>query len=178
MEPVVFSHSVEGLVRAMGPALDVAAKSRLRALGLDLERPLAPAYPLPVWVEVMRFAAALVAPGKNEPDQMTELGRRFIDGYEQTLVGKAMLATLRLLGPRRTLERMSRNFRSGNNYTEAKLVAHAPTDVELWLSRVKEPAFYAGMLQAALARTGARELNVSVVGRDELGATFRLTWVS
>lgn len=159
----------------MGPVLDDTARTRLRELGVDLARTL-PAYPLEVWVQVMRYAASRVAPGLPESEQMEQLGRRFIDGYEQTLVGRALLASMRLIGPRRTLERMSRNFRTGNNYTEAKVTERGPTEVELWLSHVKAPEFYRGMLQAGLARTGPKSLDVRLVSHDANGATFRVAW--
>lgn len=173
---MMFSQAVDGLVRALKPRLTETAKDEIKALGIDLRKPLDPGYTLPVWVQVMRYGAQLIAPHRSEAEQMEELGRRFIDGYEETIVGRALLATMRLLGPRRTLERMSRNFRTGNNYTEAKLVAKGDTEFELWLSSVRAPAFYRGMLMAGIGRTGAKDLEVKVVGHDEQGATFNVSW--
>ena len=49
----------------------------------------------------------------------------FWSGYEKTLVGSALTAMLRVLGPKRTLERMTRNFRTANNYTEVTVEALA-----------------------------------------------------
>ncbi len=173
---MMFSQAVEGLVRALGEHLDEPAKDALKALGLDLRRPLEPGYPLETWFKVMRYGAALVAPGRSEAEQFELLGRRFIDGYEQTMVGRALLATMRVLGPRRTLERMSRNFRSGNNYTETQLVPKGPTDFELSFNQVKSPEFYRGMLLAGLGRTDARDLAIQLVRHDGQGTTFRVTW--
>lgn len=175
-EPMVFSQAVEGLLRALGNRLDEGAKDHLRDLGLDVRARLDPAYALSVWTQVMRYGSALVAPGRPPDEQMFELGRRFIEGYAETIVGRAMLMALKVLGPRRTLERMSRNFRSGNNYTETKLEALGPTDFTLWFNQVKEPEFYRGMLSAGVDRSGAKVVTVKTLSRDETGATFSVTW--
>ena len=175
-EPMVFSQAVEGLLRALGTRLDDAAKDHLRVLGLDVRARLEPAYPLPVWTQVMRFSSTLVAPGRAPGEQMFELGRRFIEGYAETIVGRAMLTALKVLGPRRTLERMSRNFRSGNNYTQTKLDAHGPTDFTLWFNEVKEPEFYRGMLTAGIDRSGAHTVVVKTITHDASGATFSVKW--
>jgi uncharacterized protein (TIGR02265 family) len=107
---------------------------------------------------------------------MFELGRRFIEGYSETIVGKAMLTALKVLGPRRTLERMSRNFRSGNSYTETKLEAKGPTEFTLWFNEVKEPEFYRGMLVAGVGHAGAKNLEVKTLGHDASGASFSIRW--
>jgi|APLak6261678615_1056124.scaffolds.fasta_scaffold01295_3 uncharacterized protein (TIGR02265 family) len=175
-DSMVFSQAVEGLLRALGPRLDDAAKDKLKALGLDVRIRLEPAYSLAVWTEVMRYGSTLVAPGRPPGEQMFELGRRFIEGYSETIVGKAMLTALKVLGPRRTLERMNRNFRSGNNYTETKLEPKGPTDFTLWFSQVKEPEFYRGMLEAGVTRAGARNIEVKTIAHDSSGATFSIRW--
>lgn len=172
----MFSQAVDGLVRALRPKLTEAAKDELRTLGIDLRKPLEPAYPLTVWMQVIRYGAGLIAPDRPEAEQMEELGRRFIDGYEETMMGKALLATMRLLGPRRGLERMSRNFRTGNNYTETRLEAKSESAYELWLSAVRVPTFYRGMLLAGVGRTNAKNLDVQLLNHDEAGATFSVTW--
>lgn len=175
-QPMVFSQAVEGLLRALGNRLDDGAKDHLRALGLDVRARLEPAYSLAVWTQVMRYASTLVAPGRPPPEQMFELGRRFIEGYAETIVGRAMLTALKVLGPRRTLERMSRNFRSGNNYTQTKLEALGPTDFTLWFNEVKEPEFYRGMLSAGVDRSGAKVVTVKTLNHDATGATFSVKW--
>jgi uncharacterized protein (TIGR02265 family) len=173
---MVFSQAVEGLLRALGPRLDDSMKDKLRTLGLDVRARLEPAYPLAVWTEVMRYSATLVAPSRPPSEQMFELGRRFVEGYSETIVGKAMLTALKVLGPRRALERMSRNFRSGNSYTETKLEAKGPTEFTLWFNEVKEPEFYRGMLEAGVGRAGAKNLEIKTLGHDDSGASFSIRW--
>lgn len=175
-EPMVFSQAVEGLLRALGPRLDDSAKDHLRVLGLDVRHRLEPAYSLAVWTQVMRFGSTLVAPGRPPPEQMFELGRRFIEGYSETIVGRAMLTALKVLGPRRTLERMSRNFRSGNNYTQTTLEALGPSEFTLWFNEVKEPEFYRGMLTAGVDHSGAKVVTVKTLKHDASGATFSIKW--
>ena len=175
-EPMVFSQAVEGLLRALGSRLDDTAKDHLAALGLNVRHRLEPAYPLAIWTQVMRYGSTLVAPTAPPSEQMFELGRRFVEGYSETIVGRAMLTALKVLGPRRTLERMSRNFRSGNNYTETKLEALGPTEFKLWFNQVKEPEFYRGMLSAGVDRSGAKIVEVHTLTHDATGATFSITW--
>lgn len=176
-EPVLFAQTMEAVERALGPLLTEAEKDRFAALGVDVRRALDPAYPLPVWLAVNAHAASLVAPGQPSDVQQETLGRRFIDGYDQTLLGSAMLALLKVVGPRRTLERMTRNFRSGNNYTETRLEAVGPTEYRLHFNLVHQPTFYRGMLAEALRRTGARDLTVDVVSHAADGAAvFRVAW--
>lgn len=174
--PMVFSQAVEGLLRAIGSRLDDGSRAHLAELGLDVRGRLEPGYSLAVWTNVMRYGASLVAPSSPPSQQMFELGRRFIDGYAETIVGKAMLTALKVLGPRRTLERMSRNFRSGNNYTETRLEPKGPTEFHLWFNEVKEPEFYRGMLVAGLERAGARNTEIRTLSHDESGAKFLVRW--
>lgn len=174
---MVFSQAVEGLVRAMNHRLDESAKIKLATHGLDVRERLRPAYPLTVWTDVVRIGAALVAPGEPREVQMYELGRRFIEGYRETIVGKAMLTALKILGPRRALERMTRNFRTGNNYTQTTLEPRGPTTFTLWLNRVNEPEFYRGLLTAGLDQSGATAVTVKVRAHDSEGAHFDIEWV-
>jgi uncharacterized protein (TIGR02265 family) len=175
-EPMIFSQAIDGLVRALKPKLTEAAKDELKALGLDLRKSFEPAYPLAVWMKLIRFGGTLVAPQRPEREQLEELGRLFIDGYEETMLGQALLATMRLLGPRRGLERMSRNFRTGNNYTETRLEAKSEREYELWLSAVRAPEYYRGMLLAGVGRTNVKNLSVQVLKHDAEGATFGVKW--
>jgi uncharacterized protein (TIGR02265 family) len=176
-DQVLFSHTVEGFQRALGPLLTDVAKEQLAAVGIDFRRPLEPAYSVKVWAEAMSLGSEWVAPGQPRGVQLFELGRRFIDGYAATLVGSAMLAVIKLMGPTRTLARMTRNFRSGNNYTETTLKELGPNDWELGFNLVFHPDFYRGLVTAGLTRAGAREAEVALVSHDaQLRAVYRVTW--
>ena len=59
-EPVVFTPSVESLF-VHGLRLSFPAREELRALGLDLDRPLLPSYPLATWERAVKVAEVLVS---------------------------------------------------------------------------------------------------------------------
>ena len=177
-EPLIFAPAVEGLLRSLKPVLDASAKAKLKAAGLDPEAPVPPGVPLETWLKVITIASELVAPGTSFDEGSYRLGRRFIDGYAETLVGKALLAALRVLGPRRTLARMSRNFRSGNNFSDTTLSEPSPGDYRLWCNQVSYPHWYRGVIEAGLEAAGAREVQVELYAHDlsTKSATFRVRW--
>ena len=183
-EPLLFSQAAEALRNALGPLLDDVALARFRALGLDYARPLEPAYPLATWRRVVNTAGELLTPSAPYDQQQFALGSRFITAYTETLIGRATLPLIRLLGPRRALERMAKTLRSGNNYSETKLTQLGPTTFELWCNRVQNPSFYRGMLQTGLQHAGvpAVQVTTSAIDRSEVsdaedpGAAFRISW--
>lgn len=175
---LVFSQAFEGLQRALGDRLTGQVSTQFRDLGVDFAKGLEPAYELEVWVKSVRQASQLLNPEAPEPEQLYRFGRAFIDGYERTMVGKAMLTTLRLIGPKRTLERMDRNLRSGNNYTQTRLapqpgVANAFT---LWVAPVRYVDWYRGLLTAGLEAAGAKDLLLEADARDGESVTYRIRW--
>lgn len=173
--------------RALGPLLDVAARARMRELGIDYDRPLQPAYALAAWRRVVDFAGELVAPGQPYDRQQFALGSRFITAYTETVIGRATLGLMRLLGPKRTLERMAKTLRSGNNYSQTRLTQVGPTTFDLWCNHVQNPSFYRGMFETGLQHSGVASVRVTTAAIDrapadrvaadaETSATFRITW--
>jgi uncharacterized protein (TIGR02265 family) len=98
-----------------------------------------------------------------------------VDSYGETLVGKALLTAMKVIGPRRMLERMARNLRTANNYTETKLTSRADVH-ELWCSRVASTSFYCGMLQRGVEVAGGADVLVEATAHDQSGATFVVRW--
>jgi uncharacterized protein (TIGR02265 family) len=174
-DKLIFSQTIEGLFRAMAAEREVL-RPQLVALGVDPRAPLRPAYPLPVFLEVVGLFGARLLPGATPEAQACEVGRRFISGYGETMVGRAMLGMTRLIGPRRTLERLSRQFRTGNNFSETKLTEVGPQRFELWCNQVTSPGWYRGLLLAGLEHSGARAVEVTFVGSDTEGGRFHISW--
>jgi uncharacterized protein (TIGR02265 family) len=176
-EALVFNSTFEALARALGSRLNAEAKERFKALGVDFDaRELMPAYPFETWVKAMDLGAELVMPNASQDARHEAMGRRLVDCYGETLVGKALLTAMRVIGPRRTLERMARNLRTGNNYTETKFSVGADGVHQLWCSRVASTSFYRGMLQRGVEVAGGKDVTVSALTRDESGATFAISW--
>lgn len=175
-DKLIFYQTFEGIFRALGPRLDAVLSERLRAVGIDPGLPLRPAYPLQVFHDAVRvIGEQLFAP--LEPAQRARrLGREFMDGYSQTMVGRAMVGMMRVIGPKRTLERLSRQFRTGNNFSETRLTERTPTQFELWCNQVSVPGWYCGLLERGLELAGASSPKAELLQLDETGGTFRVTW--
>ena len=172
----VFASAVEGLyLRALKGRITPELRTALHQLGLDVDHVL-PAYALDTWEHSLRVTCGHLFPDKALDDAMAELGRQLIAGYQDTAIGKAIFPLMRILGPARVLARMSRNFQSGNNYTDTRVTMLGPSEAVLWFNRVIQPAFYRGILEAGLFAAGAKELSVELGDRQGEGFSFRIRW--
>ncbi|HEX8819399.1 MAG TPA: DUF2378 family protein [Archangium sp.] len=177
-ERLVFAHTVEGLFRrGLSGRIPPGLKEQLRQAGLDLERPLLPAYPLETWFQCVALAAETLYPGEPRDLALRRVGERMVDGYLETTMGSAMFGLLRLLGPQRTLGRMQKNLRSANNYTEARLTEVGPRELDLWMN---EPGplryFMQGVLLAGLRGAGTPDVQVALHHFDDASVTYRVSW--
>lgn len=126
-EKVVFATAVEALfVRALGANLSSLARRRLREAGLDLEKPLAVSYPLDDWKTFVHVASGALYPHLTPVEAHWWMGIHFLEGYLQTFTGRIVAELAPALGPRRMLERIGQDLRSGNNFSEVELVGPSP----------------------------------------------------
>jgi uncharacterized protein (TIGR02265 family) len=175
--PSVYGQAVEGLVRGLDHRLTPALDAELRELGVDLKRPLLPLYPQQTWFAALHAAARHGWPGLDEDQALFELGRAVFHGFSSTLVGRAILKMLLVLGPRRSLGRLRASFRSADTYTESTLVERSSNEHEVWLNQPTfNPGYVRGILMGMLEITRANAPSVTVVSRDERGVTYRVTW--
>ncbi len=176
-EKLIFSQTFEGLLRSLsGGKLTPSLTTGLKAAGFDPGVKLLPAYPREVFTAVVTCIARELHPGLPVDAAITQVGRGFMNGYGETMVGRAMLAMIRLIGPRRTLERVTRQFRTGNNYSDTRLTARGATEYDLWVNDVTMPGWYVGILGRGVELSGAKDVHVELVERDALGGTFRIRW--
>lgn len=173
-ERVVFSSVFESCVRLLERRRPEALE-QVRTAGLNLDK-LQAAYPAETWRAVSRLAAQALFPGVAPERADFLLGQQFMEQYAQTIIGSALMATLRIIGPRRAFSRVSRSFRTSNNYMEDRVTALGPTDFELWLNETLVPHVNQGVLQATLSAIGAKDCTVDVVGLDAEGVTYRCRW--
>jgi uncharacterized protein (TIGR02265 family) len=175
---LIFEQAVEGLfLRGLAGRLTPTLKAQLREAGVDLERPLLPAYPWEVWERCVGLTARALHPGESEEVGWRLVGERMVDGYRETLVGGAMFGMLRLLGPKRMVGRTRQNFRSGNNYTEASITEVGPSAVDLWMNEVGRLRYFTqGAVLAGMRGAGAPDVRVEVARFDDAGVTFRVSW--
>jgi uncharacterized protein (TIGR02265 family) len=176
VEKLVYSHSIEGFLRAVRPVLDSALTAELLALGIDTTKPLLPAYPVDVLRSALVVGARRLSPGAAEADALVALGRRYVEGYAETMVGRALKTAIRLIGPRRTLDRLAKQFRTANNYSETKVTHHAPGRSELWCNDVTHPNWYVGLVGGTIEVAGAKDVQVTLRSHDAAGAVFDVTW--
>jgi uncharacterized protein (TIGR02265 family) len=177
-ERLMFAHAVEALFgRAFRGEVSERCRARLRQAGIDLERPLLPAYPIAVWLAALEITVSEVFPELPREEGYRRVGARLLRGYVQTFMGRANFSLLRLLGPVRALERLSAHLRANNNFQETRLTQVGPREFSLWINTaVTEPAYYEGLLQAALEEVGAPCPRVSAGARTDDGCTYRVTW--
>lgn len=175
-EALVFGPTFEALARALGPLLASEPKGRFKALGVNYDSALLPAYPYDTWVRAMDLASSLVLPNTTEAERHAAMGSRLVDSYGETLVGRALLTALRVIGPKRTLERMARNLRTANNYTETRFTVRDDGVCELWCSRVASTHFYRGLLRRGVEVAGGKDVSIECSAHDASGATFVVRW--
>jgi len=161
-EPLAYASMVEGMRRALAGRLDEKAHERFEALGIPMRGKLAAAYPRAVWLKVALYAGELLNPSLAPEAQRVALGRRFVRGYIETLVGKALAAALRVLGPGRALMRLERSFRTGNNYSRAEFRETAQ-GIEIDIIDAQYPEWYEGMMLESLEVTGAKDIAIEAV---------------
>ncbi|MBL8910599.1 MAG: DUF2378 family protein [Archangium sp.] len=177
-EQLWFSHAIEALfVRGLGARLTPEVKDRIvNKHGINLDR-MPPAYPIRQVVEACRSILPMLYPRLSEAEGFRQLGVSFMQGYVETLVGKAMVAVLKVIGPRRTLERMQKNFRTGGNYLETRFKVLGPTTCELWINDCTGmPTFYAGMIEEGARMIGTRNLKTSLTPDTGPAWTMLVTW--
>lgn len=174
-EKLIFAQTVEGLLRALGP-LEDRDRAALKAIGFDVDKRLLPAYPLDQFVALMDYAGQKLLPGAGQLEQSALLGRRFMDGYQLTMIGRALVAALRMIGPWRSLERLSNKFRTGNNFSQTTITRLGPTEAELWVNHASRPGWYVGLVARGLELAGAGEVKVTVITGDDSGGRFNVRW--
>jgi uncharacterized protein (TIGR02265 family) len=177
MQKLIFDYTVQSNLRVLGQPLAPEHLPGLTALGVDPSKPLLPAYPVETYTALIDFITGQLWPGLSQEEAGFELGRAFMRSYRETLMGKAVFSVTKVLGPHRTLERMSRNFRSANNYTETRLRKVGPTTYELWFNYALRTGYFRGLLTEALEKAGAQGLSVKLAASTPSGeATFRISW--
>lgn len=177
-ERLVYEHTIEGLfVRGLAGRVSPGLKERLRVVGVDLDRRLLPAYPFDTWSMCVRLAAQTLVPELPEEGAYRHLGERMVDGFRETLMGRAQFGVLQLLGPRRVLHRVQQSFRSGNNYTEVRLRPLEASELEVWMNEPGTTRYLVqGALLAGLRASGAAEPVVRVAEFTSEDVTFHVSW--
>ncbi len=177
-ERVVFGETFEALYhRALRGRLSPELIKQLRAAGIDVDRPFLAGYPLQVWMRGLDLLAPSLDPKLSFEEATWQIGEDFIFGFAQTVLGRAVFAVLRVVGPMRSLERMGRNFRNGNNYVTTRFTKLGPTAAEVWMNDVHgHPGFAGGAMRGGGKLVGAKNFTVQISATDGESCTYRITW--
>jgi len=175
---LVFEHTVEGLFRvALNGQLSPRATRALEDTGIELTRPLLPAYPVETWRRALEITVADVYARLSPEEAWRRLGHEVLDGLVDTHMGRSLRGAAQQLGPLGFLRRFNTTLRSADNYVQARLEERSPTLCEVWINDVMgQPAYYQGMLEASLALAGGRGARARVLGREAGGARFQVEW--
>ncbi len=127
--PTVSALTVEALFTwALTNRVTPTLKTKLKKVGVDLDRSLLPAYTNDVWNQAVRCTIEELFPGTPPQKASFEIGKMLmVEGMPATLLGRAAVQLGRLIGPERSLMRVQRNHRTTNNFTTAELKKLGPT---------------------------------------------------
>jgi len=156
---------LEAIIRALGDKLDERTHAKFAELGVPLKGKLQSAYSRELWWKVAHYAGEVLNPGLPPEQQRWELGRRFVFAYNETIVGKALMSAMRVLGPKRALARAARNFRTGNNYSTAEM-KETPEGIEMHVTGQTWPEWYGGLFEAAVEMCGGKNVKVTLLSAD------------
>jgi len=174
-ERFVFPSSVEGMLKGLGEKATPELKAHLKLHGLDVER-LPPAFPVAQWTPHLRNCATFAWPDVSEAEAMRLLGLHFIRGWQHTALGSAVSMMLRVLGPKRTLTRLDRAFRTSDNFTRAHTELLGANEALVSINEVQgSPTYWIGILQGGLEVLNLKG-TVTLHAEAPPGATFRMLW--
>lgn len=184
-EPVAFDQLMEGLlIHAMKDRLDLAARQRLLALGVDISRPLLSAYPLVTLLGTLKLCAELRYPELPREEARYQLGLRTLDGFGSTPMGKALFGMARTWGARRMLGHMTRVLQTGINFARARSRDLPNGDVDVTVEVLSEfwdsinhrpgvdPYFVRGIIAQLVEICGVRVPVTLLPPTDPAGLSF------
>jgi len=176
---LVYSNTFEGLRLALkkhgvAPAEVDAA---FRGIGVHFEK-LLPAYSKQHFIDSLQLAVKLAFPDSDAETAFRKVGSLVIEGYIQTVLGRAVHAAAQLMGPSWTLKRMTRSLRTSDNCTETRVDEHGPADLSIWINDALGcRGYYEGVFERVVLVSGGKAPRC-VVERTALPrqATYRVTW--
>jgi uncharacterized protein (TIGR02265 family) len=164
----------EGLFIKMLKPTGEFADDLLRA-GYDIKRQER-FYPESVFKACVRVACKHVYPGMAEGEAMRLLGRRFIEGFLDTIAGRIVAVSLPVLGPVGLIKRLPRFWAMGNKGLKVEVRQESARH---WFVVIHSHNalgdFDAGFVSYLLERMGV-EPKVEVIERLEAYNTLSVSW--
>lgn len=175
-EELVYDFAIESLFRGLRDDFTPELRAKVKAAGIDPDGKLLPAYPRFIWTRVVDVLAQELARDRSLEDARRELGRRITEGFTHTTLGRVMAPAARLLGVRRSLARLPRDFTITNNFMKCELTEKSPHEL---LFDVSDPVpsveFLAAVIDSMARYAGARHSSVTI---EQMGTCtrFHVTW--
>lgn len=175
----VYAHTIEGFfIKGLKGQLTERLMQRVAdEAGIDLRKQLETRYLMPTWERAVTIAAEELHPSLPREDAFELLGAALTQGYFNTLVGSAMGAMLRIIGPARAMRRIEASVRTANNYTESSLIEHAPNHYSVIVNEVGPLRDHLrGAVRRGIEVAGAQNLKCVVTSFDDTSVVLDITW--
>lgn len=154
-----------------------AFRDELKACGFDADQPRTE-YPLKVWHDCLDVAAKHLHPTESRERAWELIGKRFIEGYLETLVGKIIAVALPFLTVRAFVMRSPRFMNTGLVGAETTLEWHGDKAVVVKTPNLPHPSGHllAGVVEVCLVRIHAKGVKLvgAPLGAD--GSQLSISW--
>lgn len=167
---------MEALWKSCGPDPSPEVVQAFLDSGFDVRKRLHVAYPADQYSTLLAKLGEARFPQASPEERFLLLGRAFMEGYQQTLMGRALLKLVSVLGPRRVLMQTTRSFRSGNNYARAQVEEIGPRHFRMVVAPVHHPGWHVGIVTAGLEHSGAKSVRMDLAKKEGDEATFDIRW--
>ena len=156
------ARAVEALFgRGLGRPLPSRLHRRLREVGVDLSRPLLPAYARRTIEDALEVAAEELAPGHEPPRAHRLLGERLARGFVTSLKARALVAAARAFGPERSIARAAGSHPTPTNFMQVRLIREDAGRYLVHLTwRPPFPELLEGICAGLLVALGAHAVQV------------------
>lgn len=171
---LVFAATIDVLFRkTLASFITPDVTEGIRAAGIDLSKPLVPAYPIRVFDDAMEVVAVRGMQHLQKSEAMRCIGELQVESFTQTFLGKATFQFLKLLSRDRFADRLARSFRQANNYVETRVTKDADGSLLIWVNDVgRFPEVFQGILKAGFEAAG-HPTEVEPLGRDGIACSYR-----
>ena len=178
-EKLIFSSSIDALLKVSSGRIKPQTQAQLTALRFGPPHKLEPAYPADDWAKAVKLIGADLFPGMPGDAQHQQLGKATVMQFAETFLGQAMFGAARVIGVRRSLERMTRSLRTGANFIETRFTWLDDQHQELWINDVSDvPGFYAGLIVAGSEVMRGWADRIEIKQREGASCLYEMTLTS
>ena len=176
---LIFSSAMDALLKVIQGRITPETQRALAAMRIGPPHRPEPAYPAEHWAAAVKLISADMFPGGDLYNQHRQLGRATVLQFADTLMGKAMFGAAKIIGARRSLDRMTRNLRTGANFIETRFTVLDEKTQEVWMNDVTDvPGFYAGLIGAGVDFIPGWPDRIEVKKRDGAACWYELKLTS